>query len=364
MRLHVVALPHTRVEDSFCWCAYTSKLLKFARMMGEPGSDYDIFVYAPEGPPITGGSLVPCLSEKKRIAIFGEDDSNRLPNWPTFEQSVDFNFNVIAALKERVEKEDLILLTAGWTHKPIADNFTAHIVCEPGVGYEGILPNSHCAFESYAWMHYVYSKKGIQDGRWFDAVIPNFFDPAEFPVLNGGKGDYLLFLGRIVQRKGPDIASQIAEAAGLPLVVAGAGGKQVGDDIVAPEVTIKNAKYVGTVNIKERAELLAGARALLFPTTYIEPFGGVMVEAMMAGTPVISTDWGAPVEINKDGVSGFRVRTLAEAIRAVEDADKLNPAYIRHRAIVRYSLKAVASQYKRWFDQLSTLWGEGWYAAR
>lgn len=326
------------------------------------GSEYDIFVYAPEGPPIMGGSLVPCLSEELRIKIFGADDANRLPSWPNELQSATFNFNAINALKERVEREDLILLTAGWTHKPIADAFPNHIVCEPGVGYEGILPNSHCAFESYAWQHTVYAKKGIKDGRWFDAVIPNFFDPDEFPRLNAGNGTYLLFLGRLVQRKGPHIASQIAEKARLPLYVAGAGGKQVGNDIVAPEITVKNAKYLGPVSIKERGEILGGARALLFPTTYIEPFGGVMVEAMMAGTPVISTDWGAPVEINEIGISGLRFGTLREGVEAVEKVSELTPKVIRNYALRKYSLKAVAPKYRRWFDKLSTLWGEGWYA--
>src|SRR4029077_15677822 len=132
-------------------------------------------------------------------------------------------------------------------------------------------------------MHHVYAKKNINDGRFFDAVIPNYFDQKEFSLLNPGKGEYLLFLGRIVQRKGPHIASDIAERCGLPLRVAGAGGRQVGKDIVAPEITVKNAEYVGTVNVKERAELLAGAKALIVPTTYIEPFGGVAVEAMLAG---------------------------------------------------------------------------------
>lgn len=362
MRLHVVGLPHTRVEASFCWCAYTSKILKFARMMG--GEDYTIYIYAPDGADIPGATLVPCLSNDHRLFMFGADDPNRLPSWPTDRQSTDFNFNVIQQLKKRVEKEDLILLTAGWTHKPIADAFASHIVCEPGVGYEGILPNSHCAFESYAWMHHVYAKKGIQDGRWFDAVIPNFFDPDEFPILNKGDGKYLLFLGRLVQRKGPHIASQIAEAAGMPLIVAGAGGKQVGNDIVAPEVTIKNATYLGPVGIEKRAEILAGARALLFPTTYIEPFGGVMVEAMMAGTPVISTDWGAPTEINEIGVTGFRVRTLSAAVKAVERVGELTAAIVRSSAIRRYSLKTGARRYNKWFKQLSTLWGEGWYAPR
>jgi hypothetical protein len=154
-----------------------------------------------------------------------------LPGLPNDAQTELFNQRAIEAIRERIEPRDLILLSAGWTHKAIAAAFPNHIVCEPGVGYEGIFTN-YCAFESYAWMHHVYALKGITDGRWFDAVIPNYFDPGDFPChCSDGAGDYLLFLGRLISRKGPHIASQIANACGLPLIVAGAGGKQLCNDV-------------------------------------------------------------------------------------------------------------------------------------
>lgn len=359
--LHVVSLPHTEVSPQFVGCAYTSKVLKFCKMMS---SLYDIFVYAPEGPEIPGATLVPCLHRADRIRIFGADDPARLPSWPTDEQTARFNENVIARLRVHLSdpKTSLILLTGGATHAAIANAFPfpAYITCEPGVGYGGII-TGRCAFESYAWMHTVYAQKGIHDGRWFDTVIPNYFDPSEFNRLNKGNGKYLLFLGRIVKRKGPDIASEIAKACGLPLIVAGAGGKQVGKDIVSQEVTIRDADYVGPVNVKERAKLLAGAKALLVPTTYVEPFGGVAVEAMFAGTPAITTDWGAFPETVRVWRGGFRFRTLGEAKIAVDYCSDLEPAKIRKYAMDHYSLKAVAPQFDRWFKQLFSLWDKGWY---
>lgn len=352
----MVALPHTQVSQKFVGCAYTSKCLKWSYMMQDT---CEIFLYAPSGPPVPGATLVPCLTNKERIKIFGADDPSRLPAWPTEAQTAQFNQNVIAQMRPRLQPRDLILLSGGWTHHPIAHAFPNHIHCEPGVGYEGIF-TPYVAFESYAWQHHVYAKKGINDGRFFDAVIPNYFCPEEFPILNNGKGDYLLFLGRIVQRKGPHIASEIARASGMKLVVAGAGGKQVGRDIVAPEITVKDAEYVGPVDVVQRAGLLAGARALLFCTTYIEPFGGVMVEAMLAGTPVIATDWGAPTEIVQKG-SGIRFRTLSESVKAVEDVGSLSPTEIHVYARKKYSLSAVAPQFNRWFNQLQSLWDKGWY---
>lgn len=355
MTLHLVALPHTQVSSEFNGCAYTSKILKFSKMLG---NDYDIHLYAPEGPEVNGATLHPCLTNDERTKIFGDDNAHRLPDWPTEEQAALFNQRVIQELKP--EPHDLILLSGGWTHRAIAQAFPNHINCEPGVGYEGIYSN-FCAFESCAWRHHVYAKKGINDGRFFDTVIPNYFDPDDFPLLNPGKNEYLLFLGRVVQRKGPHIASEIAQRCGLPLRVAGAGGKQVGKDIVAPEITVKDAEYIGPVNVKERAELLAGAKALLVPTTYIEPFGGCAVEAMMCGTPAITTDWGAFTETVEHGVSGFRFSTLSEAKTAVEQCSRLNSEQIRQYAMSKYSLSAVKPMFDTWFARLQTLWKKGWY---
>ncbi len=325
------------------------------------GSEHEIHLYAPQGPDVEGATLHSCLSNDERIKTFGDDDPNRIPSWPTDEQSAKFNANVIEELRKNVQPQDLILLSMGWTHRPIATAFPNHICCEPGVGYEGILTN-FCAYESYAWQHHVYAKKGIDDGRWFDAVIPNYFDTQDFPILNKGNGDYLIFLGRIVQRKGPHIASEIARASGMKLIVAGAGGKQVGKDIAAPEITVKDAEYVGPINVQKRAKLLAGARALIVPTTYIEPFGGVSVESNFAGTPVITSDWGAFTETVQNRVNGFRFRTLSEAVQAVDDVGNLDSRAIRDYAQSRYSLESVAPMFNRWFNQLQTLHGEGWYA--
>src|SRR4029077_11426047 len=157
--LHLVSLPHTQVSDDFCWCAYTSKILKFCRMLG---NDYDIHVYAPEGPDIEGATLHPCLTNKERVTIFGPDNPNRLPDWPSEAQSLLFNQHVIQRM--RPAPHDLILLSGGYTHHAIADAFPNHLKCEPGVGYPGIY-SQYCAFESYAWMHHVYAKKNINDGR-------------------------------------------------------------------------------------------------------------------------------------------------------------------------------------------------------
>jgi len=96
------------------------------------------------------------------------------------------------------------------------------------------------------------------------------------------------------------------------------------------------------------------------PTIYVEPFGSVAAEAQLCGTPVLSTDWGAMTETVQHGKTGFRCRMLAEFVAAARKVDRLDPAYIRRRALGLWSLDSVAKQYDYYFRRLSTLWGDGW----
>jgi glycosyltransferase involved in cell wall biosynthesis len=359
MKLHLVALPHVRLgTPTTHLCAYSGKVEKFVRMMKDR---HEILLYAPESVPLDGATLIPCLTDLERQSIFGQDDPNRLPEWPTNEQALRFNLNVITALLDNAGPTDIILLVAGRTQELIARALPKRLIAEPFVGYYGILDRSHCAFESYAHMHSVYARRRIDNIRWFDAVIPPYCDPDEFPHLNDGKGQYLLFLGRLINRKGPHIALDIAKRCGMPLYVAGAGGKMDGNAIVGNGVRLEgDVVHCGPVGIADRAKLLAGAKALLCPTTYCEPGGNVAIEAMMAGTPVITADFGVFAETIAHGVSGFHFRMPREGVAAVEKTSILSPMQIRDYAVSKYSLGAVAPRFDGWLERLSTLFGDGW----
>lgn len=364
--LHLIALPHTRVTSEFVGCAYTSKALKFVKMMN---GHEDVILYAPEGSDEAWPTeTVSVISDAERVEIFGEDDPNRLPSWPSFEQTELFNISASIQLSRRWSPGDLVLLTGGVTHGEIVKlGPPGAIYCEPGVGYEGIY-TGFCAFESHAWRHYVYAKQGIVDGRWFDTVIPNYFDVEEFEPVENPTRDYLAFLGRIVPRKGPQVALDIASRAGLPLHVAGAGATEVSEGLIVAgegtpdEVRLEgDVQYVGPVDAEQRRQFLSNARALIVPTAYLEPFGGVAVEAMLCGTPVIASDWGAFTETVWDGLTGFRFATLREGVEAVEGCAYLPPDVIRGIAHGRYSLDAVRPMFERWFGRLDSLHREGWY---
>jgi len=363
--LHVVALPHTQTTAAFSSCAYTQKVVKFTRMMRQQG--YRVILYGPEVNDAECDEHVVIVDEERRRGWFGEGfDTVLTPlDW---DQAKPYwrhaNVNAVRALLDRAEERDLLCLTTGWPQAPIANALPRLTVAEWAVGYEGVLPNSFRAFESSAWMHHVYGLQQQRYGRWYDTVIPNFFDRRDFRLGAGG-GGYLLYLGRLVERKGPHVALQIAERLGKRLVVAGPGAVEWKPGrIVAPGLVLESPllDYVGEVGPADRRELLAGAEALLAPTLYLEPFGGVAVEAMLAGTPAVTSDFGAFVETVENGVTGYRFRTLAEGCELVEQAAALNRRTIRRRALARFSLEAVGPLFDRWFTRLDGLWDGGWDA--
>ncbi len=361
--LHLLSLPHTQTTDEFLSCAYTQKVVKFTKMMG---SRYPIILYAGEQDETVGRvEHVECVTEKERFGWFGKgfDTVKGGLRWDSNEAYwLRYASRAIPALRERKKPRDLLLVIGGCCQKPISDAVPELHPVEWGVGYEGIYTNQ-CAFESYAWMHHVYGLQKTVNGRAFDAVIPNFFDQDDFLPVDAarGEGRYLLFLGRVTQRKGPHVAGQIAARLGMKLVVAGPGATQEHGGVVKGDLCeiAGDVEYVGEVGKEERAELLAGAACLLAPTLYIEPFGGVAVEAMMSGCPVVASDWGAFTELVTPS-TGRLFRTLGQGAAAVREAMTLDRSKVALEAKARWSLEAVAPRFERWFDQIGTLWGEGW----
>jgi glycosyltransferase involved in cell wall biosynthesis len=343
-----VALPHTQVTKEFATCAFTEKVRRFCIMMTDLG--HEVILYAGEKNEAPVSEHVVCISEDLRSAAVGKShytttsfDTN-LPHWQVF------NATVINKMRERLEPQDFICVIGGTAHKPIADAFPQHTTVEFGVGYGGTFAK-YRVFESYAWMHSIYAgwkNPTTTDGNFFDAVIPGYLEPEMFPAGNGD-GDYYFYIGRIIDRKGYRIAQEVCERLGKRLILAGPGeGTGYGE-------------FIGNVGPEQRAELMGGAIALFAPTLYIEPFGNIAVEAQTCGTPTITTDWGAFVETNINGVTGYRCRTLADFVRAAEDVKSLDRAAIRQQAIEKYSLATVGKMYEEYFERLLTLWDDGWY---
>lgn len=347
MRFHVVSLPHTQTTMAFSSCAFTEKVRKFCKMMAKHNT---VYLYAGDQNEAPCHELITCVTEEERKEAEKSYGHYTAANFnPTLPYWVRFNSRVVDALRTRLQPRDFICLIGGTTQACIAQAYPNHITVEFGIGYPGTF-SKYRVWESYAWMHTCYGAEGKsdRDGNWFDTVIPSYFEPELFP-FSEEKENYYLYLGRLTQRKGYQIAIDVCKKIGAPLKVAGFGDK------------VSDCEYLGVVGAEERGKLLSKATALFVPTIYIEPFGSVAVEAMLCGTPVITSDWGAFTETVQHDVTGYRCRSFKDFVTAAELVKKLDPRVIHEYAVNNYSLDVIGLRYDEYFDRLSTLWEKGWY---
>lgn len=364
MTFHILGLPHTVSSKKFLPCAYTQKVVKFAKMMSKRG--HTIIHYGHEDSDLECTEHVTTVTREDWKKSYGDHDwQKKFFKFNTNDHAYKvFTQNTTREILKRANDYDFILPFFGAGQKEVCDAVEAKnanlIVVEPGIGYSGGSWAKWRVFESYALMHAYAGTKSVGTciPKWYDVVIPNYFDEDEF-TYRDKKDDYLLFLGRVYEGKGVHIAIQVAEKLGKKLIIAGQTDNEF-------NVQSDNITYIGSVDLKRRAEILAGAKALIAPSLYIEPFGGVMVEAFLSGTPVISTDWGSFAENNIHGLTGYRCRTFADFVHAVENVyngkiksiDCLNHGH-------KFTLNEIAPQYEKFFQDVLNVYQtkEGWYLA-
>ena len=167
---------------------------------------------------------------------------------------------------------------------------------------------------------------------------------------------YLAFLGRISPEKGPNRAIEIAAQTGLPLKIAAkidTADERYWREAIEPLVAAHpNVEFIGEINEHQKAHFLGNARALLFPIDWPEPFGLVMIEAMACGTPVIAFDNGSVPEVIDDGVSGFIVDSIPEAIAALDQVDRLKRRTVRDRFEQRFTVERMTQDYLEAYRKL------------
>jgi glycosyltransferase involved in cell wall biosynthesis len=174
--------------------------------------------------------------------------------------------------------------------------------------------------------------------------------------------DYLLFLGRFTEGKGVLQAIEVAQGAGLRLILAAAENDYY-RDAVAPHVDGKRIIYAGEADFAAKVKLFGGARALLYPVQSREPFGLVLAEAMACGTPVAALNRGAVSEVVDNGVTGVifdSVEDLSAGLRRVFDLDRQR---VRERAVARFGVDRMVAEYEAVYRRLVSGRGESPAAA-
>lgn len=357
-RFHLLGLVHLPVSETYMACAFTQKIVKMSKMLLALG--HEVYLYGAEGSNAPCTEFIQTHSLRDIRNAWGDGD-NRFDigyDWRRGEFRHDFNEERTPATKKyyetavqeinaRKRPDDFLLVMQGVYQRPIADAVGLWLTCEPGIGYRGTFARFR-SFESAYLQNFLYGSASPFEsinGRYYDRVIPNYFDPKDFPLVLE-KQDYFLYIGRLIERKGIYTAIKTAEAVGKTLIIAGQG------DFKSQS---KHVQFFGYADIKNRATLMGNATAVFVPTLYLEAFGGVNVEAQLCGTPVITTDFGVFPETVVHGVTGFRCNTLQDFVNAARSAGELDPEVIRSHA-ERYLMDNVQLKFDKWFRDLYQLY--------
>jgi glycosyltransferase involved in cell wall biosynthesis len=359
VRVHVLGLAHNPINLDGVRDAFTMKVYNLCRMLRNVG--HTVVLYGAAGTDTSiCDEFVECVSADTYRKLYGDADKVKAifdsgNGWAGDDAAwLEFRFRCAMELGRRVgdKANEPILLSIGWCHAPMLESLRGLGQCqsakiiEAGIGYDKTYAPTR-VFESYAWQHYRWAadkEPQTCPGRQ-DVVIPNYYDPDHFE-FSAEKDDYFLFMARIVPSKGYLAALEACKKAKVRLKVVGQlprDAKQAAEALKA----IKDAggEYGESVGFEERKQLLARARALFCLTTYVGPFEGVAVEAMISGTPVIATDRGALTETVPHGLTGWRCHTNGDIAQAIKRIGEIDPKVCRAWALCRYSMDVIQHKY-------------------
>lgn len=166
---------------------------------------------------------------------------------------------------------------------------------------------------------------------------------------------YLAFLGRMSPDKGPHLAVEIARRTGLPLKLAGKidpCDQEFFDTKVKPFIDGEQIQFLGEADHKMKCDLMGRAIATLFPITWKEPFGLVMIESMAVGTPVVAMRMGSTPEVIADGQSGFLCNTVDECVAAVESIGQISRTDCRDHVVANFGVRQMVDGYEAVYQKL------------
>lgn len=189
-------------------------------------------------------------------------------------------------------------------------------------------------------------RKPLPDVNWQGTVYHGL--PEDLYPFREEPGKYLAFLGRISPEKRLDRAIEIAIRVGMPLKIAAKVDRvdrEYFTTVIEPLLAHPLIEYIGEIGDDGKSEFLGNAHALLFPIDWPEPFGMVMIEAMASGTPVIAYPLGSVLEVIENGVNGFIVNSIDEAVRATEQVSTLSRRRCRDIFEARFSARQMALGY-------------------
>jgi glycosyltransferase involved in cell wall biosynthesis len=286
-------------------------------------------------------------------------DHGRL-RWPTPAAAREEEIRHVEACFARAGEFDIVHNHAGMEGMAAAIASPVPVLTTHHLAYE---PEQAPVFAAYPWAHHALSAAAA---RTFPArgqlpPIHHGIDVASYPFSERPEG-YLLFLGRIVPDKGADLAIEIARRAGRELRIAGVVQEKsaaYGRRVLA-QADGRQIRYVGEAGPEEKRRLFGGADALLFPITWDEPFGLVVIEAFACGTPVLAFAAGSAPELIDPGETGFLAppgsdplapgEGVDQLVEATGRLDELSRRRCREEAERRFTVERMVDAYERAYD--------------
>jgi len=377
MKLHLLGLPHTITSSEHSHCAFTGKVKRFSPMMR--GAGYEVVHYGVEGADSSANRQIDVLSReewselrersRREKGLSAESVRSFAGDLADTDTALYRTFNERLReilVREVRDERDLICLPFGHAHDRALTSERGretlpNTKVETGIGYPTLVTSFRTfrVFESNAWLHW-HLGRANRAPYDYDVVIPNYYDVSEWE-LGKGNGGYVLYMGRLDAIKGLEIVCEIARRRpDVCFRICGQGNPE-------PWLRSPNVFYHPPISGVARSGLLGEAEAVLVPSRYVEPFAGVTVEALLTGTPVLTSDFGAFTETVVEGRDGYRCRTIGDwldgldRIRGWSGERRLA---IREAAKSRYDMHVLARSYDRFFRELDDLWTEGWNTER
>lgn len=192
----------------------------------------------------------------------------------------------------------------------------------------------------------------------FVGVVHHGLPMEQYPMVRKKRGDFFVWLGRILPDKGTHLAIKAAKDAGVPIILAGTVDRHVHESVryfqdeIKSLVDNKQVRYIGPVKMTEKINLLNRARGFLNPIEWEEPFGMVMIEAMALGCPVISFARGAATELIVHGRTGFLVHDVDEMTQFIPRIDEIDREITRQHVVEHFSVRVMADKYTSIYQQV------------
>ncbi|MHB8472596.1 MAG: glycosyltransferase [Gammaproteobacteria bacterium] len=346
---HVLGMAFTATSRKFLADAHTQNIFNICKILTSLG--HTVFHYGNFGsdPPCT--EHVDILRNDEMEELYRLDDHKYAANGYFVKETPVLNKEFVQRAISEIGKRkgvDHFLLGLRDPHEEISRNHPDMLFVHHSVGHVGWSPKTAVYASEYVRnfrLSKVHSKTGDASAWTWSAVIPHFIDPLEFePCFE--PDDYYLFLGRLAPEKGVQLAIDVCAALNVRLCIAGQGKLE----IFQLKGRVENLGFID--DMQTRNSILRKAKAILAPTVMPEPFGMVVIEALMSGVPVISSDWGAFPETNQHGVTGYRCTSFSEYVAAVRNIKKISRKQCRSVAETLFSDVRGGQLYQNYFERI------------